>query len=81
MHRRLNVTLPEETVRLIDRVAPRGDRSRLIDRAVRDYVARIGRTNLRRLLKEGAIREAKADLELAQEYFPLEEEAWQRGPK
>jgi CopG family transcriptional regulator / antitoxin EndoAI len=31
MHRRLNITLPEETVRLLDRVAKSGDRSRLID--------------------------------------------------
>src|SRR2546428_14019166 len=28
MHRRLNITLPEETIRLIDRVAAKGDRSR-----------------------------------------------------
>ena len=76
MHRRVNVTLPEETIRLIERVAPRGDRSRLIDRAVRDYVSRVGRANLKRLLKEAATHRAESDLEIAQAWFPLEEEAW-----
>lgn len=42
MHRRINITLPEETVRLIDRVAAKGDRSRLIDEAVRHYVQKTG---------------------------------------
>ena len=34
LHRRINITLPEETVRLIDRVAQKGDRSFLISEAV-----------------------------------------------
>ena len=56
MHRRINITLPEATVRLIDRVAPKGDRSRLIAEAVSHYVESIGRVQLRKRLKEGAIR-------------------------
>jgi len=76
MHRRLNITLPEETVRLIDRVAKKGDRSRFIAEAVERYVAEIGRANLKRQLKEGAIRRADRDLQLATEWFGVEEEAW-----
>ncbi len=76
MNRRINITLPEKTVQLLDRVAQKGNRSRLIDRAVQRYVAEVGRANLRRRLKEGAIREAELDLQLAEEWFPLEEEAW-----
>jgi CopG family transcriptional regulator/antitoxin EndoAI len=76
MNKRINITLPEETVRLLDRVARKGSRSRLIDRAVRRYVAEVGRANLRKRLKEGAMREAGLDLQLAEEWFPLEEEAW-----
>jgi hypothetical protein len=37
MHRRLSITLPEETVRLIERVAPKGVRSRFAH-DVRDFV-------------------------------------------
>lgn len=78
MRKRINVTLSEETVRLLDRVARKGDRSQLIDQAVRTYVAKVGRANLRRQIREGALRHAERDLALAEEWFPLENEAWQR---
>ena len=42
MNKRLNITLPEQTVRLMDRVAGKVQRSRLIDRAVRRYIAEFG---------------------------------------
>ena len=74
MHQRVNITLPEETLQLIDRVAEKGDRSRFIDRAVKFYVGQIGQANLRKQLKEGALRRAERDLRLSQEYFPLEEQ-------
>ena len=76
---RLNVTLPEATVGLIDRVAENGNRSRLIDQAVREYVRQLERAKLRELLKEGALARAERDLALAQEWFPIEEETWQPG--
>ena len=76
MHRRINITLPDATVRLIDRVAAKGDRSRLIDEAVREYVRRTGRTELRKQLREGARRNAERDLMLTRDWFPIEEEAW-----
>jgi CopG family transcriptional regulator/antitoxin EndoAI len=79
MHRRLNVTLPEATLRLLYRVAHRGDRSRLIDRALRHYLEDMGRTALRKRLKEGALHRAERDLRLAEEWFDLQEEAWQRA--
>ncbi len=79
MHRRLNITLPEETIRLMDRVARKGDRSRLIAEAVKHYVRSVGRAALRKRLKEGAIRRGGRDLRLAEEWFALEEEAWRGG--
>jgi CopG family transcriptional regulator/antitoxin EndoAI len=76
MYLRINITLPEETVRLIDRVSKKGNRSRLIDKAVKRYVTDARRANLRKRLKEGALRRAERDLRLAGESFFLEEEAW-----
>ena len=38
MHRRLNITLPEDTVRLIDTVTQKGDRSSFINEAVQYYI-------------------------------------------
>jgi len=77
MHRRINITLPEETVRLIDRASEKGNRSRLINEAVKRYVRELGRAHLRKRLKEGAQRRAARDLRIAEEWFPLEEEVWQ----
>lgn len=76
MYRRINITLPEKTVRLIDRISEKGDRSRLIDTAVRRYLAHVRRAKLRKSLKEGALRRAERDRRMAEESFFLEEEAW-----
>ena len=84
MTRRLNIVLPEETVRILERVAPRGHRSRLISEAVLDYVTRRAKSNLAAQLKRGALANAQRDLEIAQEWFSVDEEAWlptNRGAK
>jgi len=79
VYRRINITLPEETIRLIERVAKKGDRSFLISEAVHRYVALVGKTRLRRLLKEGAIRHAERDLKLVAEWCGLDEIPWRKG--
>lgn len=65
--RRVNVTLPEDTLHLIDRVTEKRDRSRFLDEAVRFYVREAGRENLRKFLREGAVRRAERDRNLVQE--------------
>ncbi len=76
MHLRVNMTLPAETVRLIDRVARKGNRSRFVDQAVRHYVEAVGKATLRKLLREGATRRSGRDARLAEEWLVLEEPAW-----
>ena len=78
---RINVILPEETVRVLDRVAPKGNRSRVISDAVLYYVSSRGRSNLAEQLKAGALANAKRDMAIAEEWFPLEEEAWRQRTK
>lgn len=80
-YKRVNVTLPPRTIRLIERVTEKGDRSRFIDEAVRFYIRKIGETSLRKQIKEGAIKRADRDLHLAEEWFSLESEAWQRSKR
>jgi hypothetical protein len=63
-------------VRLLDRVSATGDRSGLIDRAIKRYVEEVGKTNLRRRLKEGYERRAEHDLETAEAWFSLDQDAW-----
>lgn len=71
MHRRLSITLPVRTVRLLERVAKRGNRSRIIAVAIERYVEAVGRKELRRRLKEGAIRRAHRDLGVTEAWFHL----------
>jgi CopG family transcriptional regulator/antitoxin EndoAI len=75
VNKRLNITLPDETVRLMDRLAGKGRRSNLIDRAVRRYVTEQSRANLRKRLAVGYKANADEDLRLAEEWFPVEEQA------
>ncbi len=77
MHRRINITLPEETLRLMDRAADKRNRSRFIDAAVRQFVRQMRRARLKKLLEEGARRRAERDLLLAEEWFGLDQEAWE----
>lgn len=72
MVRRLNISLPESTVHLIDRVAGRGRRSALIDRAVLQFIQQESRANIRAQLAAGAGDRAARDLQLAGEWFPTE---------
>ena len=77
MSQRINIMLPEETLAVRDRVAPRGSRSRFVSRAVLHYVETQGKESLREQLKAGYLANASENLKIAAEWFPLEEEAWQ----
>lgn len=81
MHKRLNVTLPESTIALIDRVAKNGNRSKFLDHAVKSYIKQIEKEQLREQLKRGAIARAERDLTLAEDWFAVEEETWRRNKK
>ncbi len=78
MSKRVNIILSDATLRVLDRVAAKGDRSRFISDAVLHYVQAQGAKNLRQRLKQGALANAKLDIEIAEEWFPVEQEAWQR---
>lgn len=77
-HKRINITLPESTVEMIESIAGKGSRSSLIDSAVRLYVKNIKQTSLKQQLREGAIARAERNLQMAQEWSHLEDEVWQK---
>ena len=76
MQKRINVSLSEQAVRLLDRMAAKGDRSRFLDELVK-RTAR-DRAALRARLKEGYIKRARRDREVAAEWDALADEVWQR---
>ena len=75
-HKRINITLPESTVVLLESIADKGSRSTFIDAAIRKHIKDIKMDGLREGLKAGAIANAERDLAMAEEWFPLEEELW-----
>ncbi|HLO86614.1 MAG TPA: hypothetical protein VK203_16665 [Nostocaceae cyanobacterium] len=85
MYRQINITLPDETLQLIDQIilknqsseATLRDISQFIDEAVKYYINNQTLEKLKEQLKQGAINRAERDLKLAEEWFDLEEEVCQ----
>ncbi len=75
--KRVNITLPSETLELIDRVS-KDNRSEFINRAVRLYANRLERARLKQGLKQAYLERAKEDLAIAQEWEPIERELWEK---
>ena len=76
--KRINIVLPEATIRTIDRMAVRGERSRFIDQAVRHYVANQSAEALRARLEQATVRDRDLDREIAADWFAVDQETWQR---
>ena len=81
MYQQINITLPDKTIELIDSFLDREDRSQLIDEAVNFYVINRQKQELKDRLREGAIHRSARDLNLVEDWFNLEEEAWLKDPK
>jgi CopG family transcriptional regulator/antitoxin EndoAI len=79
MSKRINIMLPERTLAVLDRVAPKGNRSRFVSDAVLHYVETKGQQSLREQLKRGYLANADENLKIAAEWFPIEEQAWQKS--
>ena len=75
-YRRINITLPESTVEILEAVAEKGSRSTFIDDAIRSHAKSLEQKSLRERVKEGAIARAEQNLKMAQDWFHLEEELW-----
>jgi CopG family transcriptional regulator / antitoxin EndoAI len=81
MSKRINIVLPEATVRTIDRMVKPGQRSRFIDQAVKHFVANRSTEALRERLKQTAVRDRDIDLEVAGDWVAVDKEAWQKLEK
>src|SRR4051812_28289645 len=78
MTKRINVILPETTIRAIDRMAKPGQRSQFINRAVEHYVATQSVEAVRKRLEFTAVRDRDLDREIAQDWFAVDQEAWRQ---
>ena len=81
MHKRINIMLPEETIKNLDHAARPGERSNFIVSAINYYFQSQQKAGLRQKLKQGSLANAGRDLDLARQWFPLEEDIWQKEKK
>jgi hypothetical protein len=80
-YQRRNFTLRAETGRLLDRLPREVNRSELVDRAIQKFAQDGGRAMLRKLLKEGYQARATRDLRMVEEWFTVDEGAWEHAAR
>ncbi len=77
-YKRINITLPESTIEMLESIADKGSRSSLIDNALKVYIKDLTKERLKQQLKEGAIARSERNIELAREWALLEDEVWEK---
>jgi CopG family transcriptional regulator/antitoxin EndoAI len=78
MTRRVNIVLPDATLRTINRVAGPGQRSRFINQAVQHFVAWQSTEALRMRLEQATVRDQDLDREIAAEWLDVDQQAWRQ---
>jgi metal-responsive CopG/Arc/MetJ family transcriptional regulator len=68
-YKRINISIPIETLNLLDKIAPSKKRSQFIVEAVTQYASEIKRLQLKEQLKSGYIANAESDRQIAEEWF------------
>lgn len=76
-YRRRNFTLRADTASKLDRLPRVVNRSKLVDEAIQERLALLTRTRLRKQLEQGYATRRVSNLRTAEEWFGLEEEAWE----
>lgn len=76
MNKQLTISLSEQTINKIYKIANDDNFNLFIERAINFYLTVMEKKNLVSELKEGAMLRAERDLKLANEWFNLEEEVW-----
>ena len=77
---RVNITLPSETLELIQRVS-KDNRSEFINKAVKLYANRLERARLKQRLKKTYLERGEDDLAIAQGWEPIERKLWEKLEK
>jgi CopG family transcriptional regulator / antitoxin EndoAI len=77
MTQRINITLPESTLRTLDRLAKPGERSRFINKAVQHYAATRSQEALREQLKQASLRDRDLDQQVMDDWASADSEAWE----
>ncbi|MCL5773750.1 MAG: hypothetical protein M1536_05150 [Firmicutes bacterium] len=74
-HKRVTFSLSEEIINLLNKSASENKKSDFVEKAISDYAGRIQKDALNKRLKEGYLANAEQDIKIAEEFYPLEQEA------
>jgi CopG family transcriptional regulator / antitoxin EndoAI len=77
-YKRINISIPSETLQLLNDIAPPKKRSQIIVEAVTQYANTIKRLQLREQLKAGYLANAESDRQIAEEWFLIDQEAYDK---
>lgn len=77
MTKRINVIMPTDTIRTIDRMVRPGQRSEFITRAVEHYVATQSAEAIQKLLEVTAVRDRDLDQQVLEDWFEVDQQSWQ----
>ena len=69
--------LPDSTLKVLDRVASKGERSRFVSEAVLYFVRAHSAQTLRDKLRDGYQANTKNSLQLAEDWLPIDNDIWQ----
>ncbi len=72
-YKRINISIPIETLNLLDKIVPSKKRSQFIIEAVTQYANELKRLQLRDQLKAGYMANAESDRQIAEEWFTVEQ--------
>ncbi|MCR4334476.1 MAG: hypothetical protein NUV47_01975 [Patescibacteria group bacterium] len=76
--KRINITLPKDTLELLDSVALKGDRSRLVHTAVQYYIRQKSKNAIKALLQEAGKQNYSRDIDIARDWFAIDEHIWKK---
>jgi hypothetical protein len=78
MGKRINIVLPELTIRTIDRMVKPGQRSLFINHAVQYFVAHRSPEALRSQLEMAVLRDQDLDREVSADWLAVDQQTWQQ---
>jgi len=73
---KLNITIPEELARQLEKLAGRRKKSRFIAEALRKRIGEIQEQELNQILEEGYKERKQESLSIAKEFEPVDLEGW-----
>lgn len=77
-HKRVTFSFSIELIKLLNEIVANSKKSSFVENAVFEYIKKIKGDELNNRLKEGYMAAAKQDLEITQEFYPAEQECYEK---